>query len=83
MEPVLYTVSEISELLRINKNSVYELLKRNILVGLKLGSMKVTKNELMRFLEENTGKDLSNLDDIRELDFENTKGWKAFYKKTF
>lgn len=74
MEPVLYTVSEISELLRINKNSVYELLKRNILVGLKLGSMKVTKNELMRFLEENTGKDLSNLDDIRELDFENTKG---------
>lgn len=70
MEPVLYTVSEVSELLKINKNSVYELLKRNILIGLKLGSMKVTRSELIRFLEDNTGKDLSNLDDIRELDFE-------------
>lgn len=70
MDPVLYTVAEVSELLKINKNSVYELLKRNILIGLKLGSMKITRAELMRFLEENTGKDLSNLDDITELDFE-------------
>lgn len=70
MEPVVFTVAETAELLKINKNAVYELLKRNILIGLKLGSMKITRTELMRFLEENTGKDLSNLDDIKEITFE-------------
>ncbi|MBL4933025.1 helix-turn-helix domain-containing protein [Clostridium paridis] len=69
MEQILYTVSEVSELLKINKNAVYELLKKRRLQGLKLGSMKVTRSELLRFLEENTGNDLSNLDDVKELTF--------------
>jgi len=69
MEPVLYTVSEVSQLLKINKNSVYNLLRSGVLKGLKLGSIKVTKNELLRFLEENNGKDLTDLDDIVDLDF--------------
>lgn len=69
MEKILYTVSEVSELLKINKNAVYELLKKRRLQGLKLGSMKVTKKELLRFLEDNTGNDLTNLDDIKELTF--------------
>lgn len=70
LEPVLYTVAETAELLKINKNTVYELLKKNILIGLKLGSMKITRTEVMRFLEDNTGKDLSNLDNIKDLAFE-------------
>lgn len=70
MEPVLYTVSETAELLKINRNSVYELLKNNVIKGLKLGSLKVTRNELLKFLEENNGKDLSNLQEIKELTFD-------------
>lgn len=69
MEPILYTVAEAAELLKVNKNMIYELLKKNIILGLKLGSMKITRAELIRFLEENTGKDLSDLDNIQELNF--------------
>lgn len=70
MEPVLYTVTEAAELLKVNRNSVYDLLKNNVIRGLKLGSLKITRTELIKFLEENNGKDLSNLEDIRDLTFE-------------
>ena len=70
MEPVLYTVSEAAELLKVNRNSVYDLLKKNVIRGLKLGSLKITRNELIKFLEENNGKDLSNLEDIKDLAFD-------------
>lgn len=70
MEPVLYTVSETAELLKINRNSVYDLLKNNVIKGLKLGSLKITRTELMKFLEENNGKDLSDLKEIKDLSFD-------------
>jgi len=70
MEPILYTVSEAAELLKVNRNSVYDLLKKNVIRGLKLGSLKITRAELMKFLEESNGKDLSNLEDIKELTFD-------------
>ena len=70
MEPVLYTVSEAAELLKVNRNSVYDLLKKNVIRGLKLGSLKITRTELIMFLEKNNGKDLSNLEDIKDLTFE-------------
>lgn len=69
MEQVLYTVSEVSGLLKINKNTVYNLLKKRLIRGMKLGSMKITRTELMRFLSEYEGKDLSDLDNIKELNF--------------
>ncbi|MBN1073237.1 helix-turn-helix domain-containing protein [Clostridium botulinum] len=70
MEAVLYTVSETAELLKINRNSVYDLLKHNVIKGLKLGNLKITRTELLKFLEENNGKDLSNLKEIKELTFD-------------
>lgn len=70
MEPVLYTVSETAELLKVNRNSVYDLLKKNVIRGLKLGSLKITRTELIKFLEEKNGKDLSNLEDIKDLNFD-------------
>lgn len=71
MEDFLYTVDEISKLLKTNKNFVYELIKRGLLPALKLGSYKVRKTALTKFLEENEGKDLTNLDNIISL---NVKG---------
>lgn len=70
MEPVLYTVSEASELLKVNRNSVYDLLKKNVIRGIKIGSLKITRAELLEFLEKNNGKDLTDLNDIKELKFD-------------
>ena len=70
MEPVLYTVSETAELLKVNRNSVYDLLRKNVIRGIKIGSLKITRTELLEFLEKNNGKDLSDLDDIKDLTFD-------------
>ena len=35
-----------------------------------LGSLKVRRDALIKFLEENEGKDLTNLDDIKMLEVE-------------
>lgn len=70
MEQILYTVSETAELLKVNRNSVYDLLRKNVIRGIKIGSLKITRKELLDFLERNNGKDLSNLDEIKELSFD-------------
>ena len=70
MEDVIYTVTETAELLKVNRNYVYSLLKSGVIKGLKLGSLKITRTELMRFLEDNNGKDLSNLDSVCDLTFD-------------
>lgn len=70
MEVYLYTVEEVASILKVNKNAVYDLIRRRILTALKLGRLKVTKPTLLKFLREYDGKDLSNLDDIKELRFQ-------------
>lgn len=63
----LYTVEEVAAILKVNKNKVYDLIRKGYLTALKLGRYKVTKFELIRFLKEYNGKDLSDLDNIKEL----------------
>lgn len=65
MEQVLYTLSEVSDLLKCNINFVYKLINSGELKGLKLGRMKVSKFELERFLKDNTGKDLTDPNNIK------------------
>lgn len=67
MEDVLYTVQEMAKLLKTNPNYVYELIRRGLLPALKLGSYKVRRTTLLKFLEENEGKDLTDLDNIKPL----------------
>lgn len=66
-EDVLYTVPEVAQLLKTDEPTVRRLISKKLLSGLKLGRLKVTKAELMRFLEWANGKDLSDLDNIKEL----------------
>lgn len=66
-EQVLYTVSEVATLLKVNINYVYTLIRKDLLKALKLGNMKITKKSLYRFLDEIDGKDLSDLDNITDL----------------
>lgn len=69
MKEYLYTVEEVATILKVNKNTVYELIRSGLLQALRLGRLKVTKITLIRFLKDFNGKDLSDLEDIKELSF--------------
>lgn len=70
MEDVLYTVKEVAELIKTNPAYVYRLIKAGLLPVLKLGNIKVRKVALMNFLEKYEGKDLTHVDDIKDLDLQ-------------
>lgn len=67
MEDILYTVKEASKLLKTSPNYVYELVRKGMLPALKLGSFKIRKSTLLNFIEQNEGKDLTDLDNISDL----------------
>ncbi|MEL7598334.1 MAG: helix-turn-helix domain-containing protein [Clostridiaceae bacterium] len=69
MEEYLYTVEEVASILKVNKNTVYDLIRNGLLIALKLGRLKVTRTTLLKFLRDFNGKDLSDLDNIKELNF--------------
>lgn len=65
---MIYTVNEVAKLLKVGKNKVYELIKYGHLKALKFGSIKVTHKELEKFLENYTGKDLDDMENVKEFD---------------
>lgn len=67
MEDILYTVSEVAKLIKTNPAYVYELIKSDLLPALKLGSYKIRRIALLEFLEKYEGKDLSDLNHIKDL----------------
>lgn len=69
MGDYLYTVDELAKILKVGKNTVYDLIRKRIIVGLKLGRIKVTRFELIRFLNEYNGKDLNDLNNIKDLEY--------------
>ena len=66
---LLYTVKEVSELLKTNVDYVHKLRKAGILPFLKIGQYKVRRDALVIFLEQYEGKDLTNPFEIKELDY--------------
>lgn len=64
----LYTVKEVAKLLRVNTDTVYSLIKTGKLRVLKLGNYKIRKTTLIEFLEKYDGYDLSDLNNIKELE---------------
>lgn len=70
MNDILYTVPEVSKLIKTNTQYVYILIKLGLLPALKLGSLKVRRTSLLLFLEKFKGKDLSDLDNIKDLEKE-------------
>lgn len=60
MDNAILTVKEVAEILKTNVNYVYKLRDAGLITCLKLGQWKVTKKELERFLESNTGMDLTD-----------------------
>ena len=68
-ETMVYTVKEVAAILHSSPNYVYTLIRKGYLPVVRLGSIKILKRSLEKFLIENQGKDLSNLEDIKPLDF--------------
>ena len=64
---LVYTVSETAQILKVNKNTVYDLIHSGVLRCIKLGNSKVTAKSLNEFLETYDGYDLSDLTDIKLL----------------
>ena len=58
---LIYTVQEVASILHSSPNYIYELIRKGYLPAIKLGSLKVLKSTLERFLIQNEGKDLSDL----------------------
>lgn len=57
---ILFTVEEVSKILKSNTNTTYKLIREGKLQALKLGRFKVPYFELERFLRDNLGQDLSD-----------------------
>lgn len=68
-ETMIYTVKEVATILHSSPNYVYTLIKKGYLPAIRLGSIKILKKTLELFLIDNQGKDLSDLDNIKPLDF--------------
>ena len=63
----LLTVTEVSKILKINWNKVYELIRLGRIQALSLGSLKIPMFEVEDFIRRNVGKDLSDMKNVREL----------------
>ena len=68
MEDILYTVAETAKLLKTNPNYIYDLINIGLLPALKLGSFKIRRSSLLEFLEKHEGQDLTDLNNIKELE---------------
>ena len=67
METLLFTVPEVSKILKVEQPTVRRLIDKGLIKALRLGRIKVRKKEIDRFLEWAEGKDLNDLDNIKEL----------------
>lgn len=59
---LLYSVHEVAKILHSSPSYIYKLIEKGYLPSIKLNSTKVLRESLIKFLIENEGKDLSNLD---------------------
>jgi len=66
-EKLIYTVQEVAKLLHSSPNYIYTLINNGYLPAIKLGSIKILKSTLEKFLIENEGKDLSDINNVVKL----------------
>ena len=64
---LVYTVQEVAKILHSSPNYIYTLIEKGYLPALKLGSIKILKSTLEKFLVENEEKDFSDLTSIKPL----------------
>lgn len=62
----LFTTDELAAILKVSRKIVYDLIKKGHLKAVKLGRIKVTKFELLKFLRDYDGKDLTDMDNVKD-----------------
>ena len=67
-EILVYTVQEVARILHSSPNYIYTLIDKGYLPAIKLGSIKILKSTLEKFLVENEGNDLSDVSNIKKLE---------------
>lgn len=60
-QQLVYTIDEISQVLKVNRNTVYDLIDNGLLQSIILGRRKVTRKSLLKFLEEYDGRDINSI----------------------
>lgn len=68
MEEMVYSVHEVAKMLRCSPNFVYKLIDNGFLPAIRFGSIKILKSTLLKFLMENEGNDLSDMNNIKKID---------------
>lgn len=68
-EDYVMSVADAVKRLKTDKATVYELIKRKLLLAMKMRSLKISNSEINRFLRVYRGMDLSDLDNIKEINF--------------
>lgn len=63
----VFTIKEVAKILKCNVNFVYKLKDAGLIKFMKLGTLKVRKAELERFLAEAEGYDLTDPFNIKPL----------------
>lgn len=66
-ESLIYTVQEVAKILHSSPNYIYLLIEKGYLPAIKLGSIKILKSSLEKFLIDNEGNDLSDINNIKQL----------------
>lgn len=66
-EKIIYTIHEVAKMLRVSPNYVYSLIDNGYLPAIKLKSVKILKSSFEKFLLENEGKDLSDLNNAKQI----------------
>lgn len=64
---MLYTVKEVSEIIKTNPSYVYRLIRCGRLPAIKLGAYKVRSEALDAFLREHEGKDVTDPYNVKDL----------------
>lgn len=67
MDDVLYTVSEVAQILKTNTDYVYRLQRTGLLRFLKIGRLKCRKSTLEAFMERYDGMDITDPENIKPL----------------
>lgn len=71
-EQLIYTVQEVAKMLHSSPNYIYSLIDKGFLPAIKLGSIKILKSTLEKFLIENEGNDLSDINNIKKINTNNS-----------
>ena len=66
-EQLIYTVQEVAKMLHSSPNYIYSLIDKGFLPAIKLGSIKILKSTLEKFLLENERNDLSDINNIKKI----------------